>query len=154
MERASAAALGACPSFVAAMDVVGKRWSGLIIGAIANGCYTFSDISRYAPSLSDAVLARRLRELEVDGLLTRVVKDARPPSVRYHLSESGQALAPILDQLTAWGQDYLGVPAAGSSTVESPASPSHRLVTSAAEHLESLEPNAHGADISKKETSR
>ncbi|MCI2179071.1 MAG: helix-turn-helix transcriptional regulator [Ancrocorticia sp.] len=104
---ASAEAIAACPSFVSAMNIVGKRWSGLIVGAMAHGCETFSEISRYAADLSDAVLARRLRELEADGVISRTVVATHPPSVRYALTPAGQALAPILDELTAWGQQYL-----------------------------------------------
>lgn len=106
-DAASENALAACPSFVSAMDIVGKRWSGLIVGAVAHGCDTFRDISRYAADLSDAVLARRLRELEADGVIARTVSATHPPSVRYSLTAAGQALAPILDELTSWGQLYL-----------------------------------------------
>ena len=99
-------ALSACPSFVAAMDIVGRRWNGLIVQALAEGCTSFSEIARYAERLSDAVLARRLRELEGDGLVERTIVDARPPAVRYTLTEAGVALAPILDSLTEWGERF------------------------------------------------
>lgn len=87
------------------MDIVGKRWNGLIIGAVKEGCASFGEIAAYA-ALSDAVLARRLRELESHGLIVRTVHPTRPPSVRYELTAAGSALAPILDALTQWGARY------------------------------------------------
>ncbi|WOF24072.1 helix-turn-helix domain-containing protein [Microbacterium betulae] len=104
--RTRPSALSACPSFVAAMDIVGRRWNGLIVQALAEGCTSFSEIARYAERLSDAVLARRLRELEDDGLVERTIVDARPPAVRYTLTGAGAALAPILDSLTEWGERF------------------------------------------------
>lgn len=105
--------LSACPAFVAAMDVIGRRWNGLIIQAVGAGCASFTEISRYASGLSDAVLARRLKELEDDGLLTRAVVDSRPPSSRYELTEAGRSLLPILEGLTAWGEQHVRTLAGG-----------------------------------------
>lgn len=98
--------LAACPSFVAAMDIVGKRWNGIIVQAIAEGCNAFSEIARYTPGLSDTMLARRLRELEDQQLVLRSVTSGRPPAVHYSLTDAGAALAPVLDALTAWGEQY------------------------------------------------
>ncbi len=88
------------------MEIVGRRWNGLILQALHEGCTSFSEVSRYAAGLSDAMLSRRLRELESDELITRTVIDARPPSVQYQLTEAGASLAPILDQLTSWGERF------------------------------------------------
>ncbi len=85
------------------MEVVGRRWNGRLVQAIGAGCQSFSDIRRHVEGLSDAVLARRLRELEGDGLVARHVLDERPPAVRYTLTESGVALLPVLEALTEWG---------------------------------------------------
>lgn len=123
VESTAESALSACPSFVAAMDIVGRRWNGIILQALAKGCTAFSEIGRFTPGLSDAMLSRRLRDLEAQQLLTRTVSGERPPAVRYALTEAGIALAPILDALTAWGETYTprdadgGVDASGSSHV-------------------------------------
>lgn len=90
------------------MDIVGRRWNGLIIQAIGKGCVSFSQIGRFVGGLSDAMLARRLRELEGQALITRSVLDARPPAVRYALTEAGLGLVPVLDALTEWGERYVG----------------------------------------------
>ena len=98
--------LEACPSFLEAMAIVGRRWNGLIIQAMAKGCRSFTEISKFAENLSDTSLSRRLKDLEGDGLITREVIDDRPVRVRYTLTEAGSALAPVLDALTEWGERY------------------------------------------------
>lgn len=97
----------ACPSFVAAMTIIGQRWSGLIIQALAKGCSSFTEISHFAERLSDASLSRRLKQLEAEGLLVRTVTQDRPTRVRYSLTEAGRALAPVLNELTDWGERYV-----------------------------------------------
>jgi DNA-binding HxlR family transcriptional regulator len=92
------------------MAIIGRRWSGLIIQAMAKGCTSFTEISTYAEKLSDASLSRRLKELEDDGLIVRSVSDERPVRVRYSLTEAGVALAPVLDMLTSWGERYAAGP--------------------------------------------
>ncbi|MFG6476781.1 winged helix-turn-helix transcriptional regulator [Microbacterium sp. P06] len=98
--------VGACPSFVAAMDVIGRRWSGLIIEAIGQGNIGFAEISRFIGVIGDTMLARRLRELEDDLLVVREVVDGPPVRVRYSLTERGAELLPILQQIVLWGHAH------------------------------------------------
>ncbi len=104
------------------MEIIGRRWNGLILQALGEGCTTFTEVARYVEGLSDAVLARRLRELEGDALIERTVTDARPPGVRYTLTAAGAALTPILDQITTWGERFVpeaaGVPAPSARQTE------------------------------------
>lgn len=97
----------ACPSFVAAMSIIGQRWSGLIIQSLAKGCTTFTEISRFAENLSDASLSRRLKQLESEGLIIRTVSQDRPLKVRYSLTDAGRALAPVLNDITEWGEWFV-----------------------------------------------
>lgn len=97
---------GACPYFIAAMDVIGRRWSGIIIEAIGRGNTGFADISRFISHIGDTMLAKRLRELEVDGLVEREVLGGPPVRVKYSLTVAGLALLPILQNITSWGHDY------------------------------------------------
>lgn len=110
----------ACPSFVAAMDVVGRRWSGRVVQALGAGCQGFAEIARHVGGVSDQVLARRLRELESDGLVSRSVTDGHPPLVRYRLTEVGGALLPVLDALTDWGHQLLESMGDGGEPQEEP----------------------------------
>ncbi|GAB2529551.1 winged helix-turn-helix transcriptional regulator [Paramicrobacterium agarici] len=97
---------GACPSFVTAMDIIGRRWTGIIIEAIGRDCTGFAEISRFVGHIGDTMLAKRLRELETDGLVERTVVDTRPLRVRYTLTIAGLALLPILEDITSWGHAY------------------------------------------------
>lgn len=97
---------GACPSFVTAMDIIGRRWSGIIIEAIGRGCTGFAEISRFIAHIGDTMLAKRLRELEDDGLVERTVASSRPVRVEYSLTVAGLALLPILRDITEWGHSY------------------------------------------------
>lgn len=99
----------ACPSFVAAMDVIGRRWNGIIIEAIGRGNTGFADISRFVGGIGDTMLARRLKELETDCLIKREVVPDRPVRVHYTLTPAGQALLPILQDITNWGHTYTRV---------------------------------------------
>lgn len=97
---------GACPSFVTAMDVIGRRWTGIIIEAIGQGNTGFAEISRFVRHIGDTMLAKRLRELEADGLLERTVAAGPPIRVTYTLTVAGLALLPILEDITSWGHAY------------------------------------------------
>lgn len=97
---------GACPSFVTAMDIIGRRWTGIIIEAIGRDCTGFAEISRFVGHIGDTMLAKRLRELETDGLVERTVIESRPIRVRYTLTVAGLALLPILEDITSWGHAY------------------------------------------------
>ncbi|GAB3556817.1 winged helix-turn-helix transcriptional regulator [Spelaeicoccus albus] len=97
---------GACPSFVTAMDVIGRRWNGIIIEAIGRGNHGYAEISRFVGHVGDTMLAKRLRELEADGLVERTVEAGPPIRVTYTLTVAGSALLPILEDITSWGHAY------------------------------------------------
>ena len=97
---------GVCPNFVVAMDVIGHRWTALIIAGIGREGAGFAEIGRFVGGIGDTMLAKRLRELENDGLVVREVMDTRPTRVQYHLTERGGELLPILEQIAVWGHRY------------------------------------------------
>ena len=90
------------PGVRRAFDFLGKRWNGVILGALSQGPTGFADLRRAVGSITDSVLSDRLTELGHAGLVERTVADGRPPSVQYALSETGRALLPILDELGRW----------------------------------------------------
>lgn len=91
-----------CPHFHAAIELIGKRWSGAIIWALADTPMRFADLKRAVPGLSDRLLSRRLRELETAGLISRSVEDAVPVRVSYELTEKGRSLRPAIQSLREW----------------------------------------------------
>ena len=95
-----------CPHFHAAIELIGKRWSGAILGALADGPLRFGVLARCVPGLSDRLLSERLRELETHGLVERCVEEEAPVKVVYTLTELGAELAPILVDLRRWAHRW------------------------------------------------
>ena len=89
-----------------ALEVIGGKWKGVILFHLLGGTMRFSEISRAVGSITQRTLTKQLRELEVDGVLTRTVHPVVPPKVEYRLTQKGQALAPILVGLRAWGLEH------------------------------------------------
>jgi DNA-binding HxlR family transcriptional regulator len=100
-----------CPHFHAAIELIGKRWSGAIIWALAEGPMRFADLKRAVPGLSDRLLSQRLRELETAGLIARTVEDGVPVRVTYELTDKGSALRPAIQSLREWACDWQRAPA-------------------------------------------
>ena len=101
-----------CPVYHEAVELLGKRWAGVIVRAMLGGATRFSDIVRTVPDLSDRLLSERLKELEAAGVVERTVIPATPVRVEYHLTEMGRDLAPVIEAVSAWASRWL-VPAGG-----------------------------------------
>lgn len=91
-----------CPHFHAAIELIGKRWSGAILWALSDGPLRFGELKRAIPGLSDRLLSQRLRELEAAGLMARTVEDGLPVKVTYELTVKGAALKPAIQALRQW----------------------------------------------------
>lgn len=87
-----------------AMDVLSGKWKISIISSI---CYynkrRFSDILNDVNGISNKMLSKELKELEINKLITRIVLDTQPISVQYQLTEYGKTLKTIINDLTNWG---------------------------------------------------
>ncbi len=92
-----------CRSFLASVELVGKRWSSGILLALTRGATRFSEVLAMVDGLSDRLLAQRLKELEASGLVERTVIPTTPVQVRYSLTERGADLLKSLQPLVGWG---------------------------------------------------
>jgi DNA-binding HxlR family transcriptional regulator len=90
-----------------AFGFLGKRWNGVILATLISGPADFSELKRAVHGISDSVLADRLTELGRAGLVERSVEAGPPVAVSYSLTPAGQALLPVLRELTAWAQANL-----------------------------------------------
>ena len=90
-----------------AFAVLGKRWTGVVLGSLRSGPAGFRELARAIPGLCDSVLADRLAELAEVGLVSRRVVEGPPVSVSYALTPSGEALMPVLAQLAGWAEVHL-----------------------------------------------
>ncbi len=95
-----------CPRFHHAVEVVGRRWTGAILRAMLAGCVRFSDLRATVPGLSDRLLSERLKELAGEGLIERRSPDGAG-RVEYHLTPKGLELAPVIEALSAWAQEWV-----------------------------------------------
>jgi DNA-binding HxlR family transcriptional regulator len=97
---------GVCPHFHAAIELIGKRWTGAIICALTGGPLRFGDLARTVPGLSDRLLSQRLRELEAEGLVEREVESGTPVRVTDSLTEKGAELGPAIGELKQWAKRW------------------------------------------------
>ena len=90
-----------------AFTLLGKRWSGVILGLLLQGPARFAVLARTIPGISERMLSDRLNELARAGLIDRTVLDGPPLGVLYQLTESGRALGPGLLMLGDWAERYI-----------------------------------------------
>lgn len=106
-----------CPVFHKAVELIGKRWTGAILRAMRSGCVRFSDFSDSIPGLHDRLLSERLKELESEGVVERIVIPETPVRIEYHLTAKGHALDSVMDSISAWAYDWIEVTAADEECV-------------------------------------
>lgn len=98
------------------LSIIGQRWKIPILWHLADERtpQRFSDLKRSIPGISDVMLSKALRELDEDGLVLRKQYPCVPPRTEYTLSPRGEALAPVLYAIHAWGEDQIALDQAGS----------------------------------------
>lgn len=99
-----------CPRYEHAIQILGKRWTGLLLHALMDGPRRFCELTAVVEGLSDRVLSDRLRELEVEGIVNRFVYPQIPVRVEYQLTEKGRALQPVVDAIQIWAQHWVTLP--------------------------------------------
>jgi len=81
------------------------RWKLIILFHLFDGkVQRYSDFEKLIPGISQKMLAQQLRQLEADGIVSRMVYPQVPPKVEYRLTEWGQALCPALDAMLKWAE--------------------------------------------------
>ncbi len=96
-----------------ALDVIGERWTLLIVRELLTGPKRFKDLLERLPGIGTNLLAGRLRDLEGEGVLRRTTLPPPAGSAVYELTERGRELEPVLMGLARWGLDLLGEPRPG-----------------------------------------
>lgn len=106
MEKTEATEGDVCPTVQVAFELIGKKWTGLLLKALLERDRCFAELERAVPSLSSRMLALRMRELEASGVVSRSVSPSPPVRVSYALTEKGRALEPVLKGLEAWARKW------------------------------------------------
>lgn len=86
-----------------ALEVLSGRWKLLILGSLFFGNKRFKEISKEVKGVTDKMLSKELKALEMNHLIKRTVYDTFPPTVEYSITEHGKSLEKVLAELGNWG---------------------------------------------------
>ena len=86
-----------------ALDVLNGRWKLQIIISLYYENKRFNEISKEVHGITDKVLSKELKDMELNKLISRTVYDTFPPTVEYAITEHGKSLKKILVELSKWG---------------------------------------------------
>jgi DNA-binding HxlR family transcriptional regulator len=95
-----------CPYYHHAVELIGRRWTGAILRALLSGVQRFSDVASAIPGLSDRMLSERLKELEAEGIVLRLVRAEKPVRVEYLLTQKGRALGAVIEAVSGWAETW------------------------------------------------
>ncbi|HEX6030324.1 MAG TPA: helix-turn-helix domain-containing protein [Tepidiformaceae bacterium] len=94
-----------CP-VAATLDVVGDRWTLLIVRDLLRGRTRFSQLRRSVEGVTTTMLSDRLKRLEAQGVVERQFYSEYPPRAEYVLTAKGHALGMVVGALSAWGEQF------------------------------------------------
>ena len=95
-----------CQHFQRAADLIGRRWSPQVVRALQTGATRFTELRGSIPHISDALLSERLKELEVQGIVSRTVTPETPVRIDYRLTDRGKDLTKVIDELARWAERW------------------------------------------------
>lgn len=96
-----------CPRFQKTFNILGKKWTGLIIEVLLMEDRRFKDIAEQIPEVSDRVLVERLKELEEEGIVLRTENLLGPVKVQYSLTEKGRGLEKVMQEIQLWSNQWM-----------------------------------------------
>ena len=89
-------------------EIVSGKWTLLVIRDLADGSRRFCELERSLEGISPRTLSLRLRALEEQGIVKRNTYPEVPPRVEYALTEKGEALVPLIEDMRTYGREWLG----------------------------------------------
>jgi DNA-binding HxlR family transcriptional regulator len=95
-----------CP-MTAALDAIGGKWSLICLYWLDTDTRRFNELRRLMPNISHKVLTETLRNLEQEGLITRIVHALAPSHVEYRISAYGESVRPLIHTVRMWGRAHL-----------------------------------------------
>lgn len=96
-----------CPRYEAAAELLGKKWTGLIIRVLLGGPKRFKEIKEQIPEMSDKMLTDRMKELEATNIVKRTVYPEMPVRIEYELTDRGHDLEPVISSIQNWGEKWM-----------------------------------------------
>lgn len=90
----------------AAMEIMGAKWTSLILKELHSGPKRFCEFEEAIPKLNPRTLSQRLDDLESHGIISKERFNEVPPRIEYSLTVKGQDIIPVLRAMAAWGDKY------------------------------------------------
>jgi len=88
------------------LDIIGGKWAMPIIYHLSKGKMRFKELERTVEGINTRMLVKELKNMEVNGIITREVFATVPPTVEYTLTSKGEKLLPSIVSLHSWGQEF------------------------------------------------
>lgn len=95
-----------CPVAMAS-EVLCSRWTMIVVRELVCGSTRFNDLKRGVPRMSPALLSKRLKDLELAGVVQRVASGGKAAGYEYRLTPAGRELEPIVKAMGFWGQRWV-----------------------------------------------
>lgn len=110
----------ACPRYEKAVQILGKRWTALIVRALLGGSRRFSEISAYVGGISDRLVSQRLQELEREAIVEKRVYPETPVRIEYVLTDKGLELQQVVEGIQGWADKWEAEAASSSASAPLP----------------------------------
>jgi DNA-binding HxlR family transcriptional regulator len=88
------------------MNVISGKWKLPIMSSLLFGKKRFKELERGIPGITSRMLSKELKDLEINGIVTRTVYDSIPVMVEYELTQSGESFKEVLDVMVEWGLQH------------------------------------------------
>jgi DNA-binding HxlR family transcriptional regulator len=98
---------GSCCAVAATSDLIGSKWTSLLVHDLSEGPRRFTQLERACPGISPRTLSERLHMLEQEGIVQRRSYPESPPRVEYALTPKGADLLPIIQAMSRFGHSWL-----------------------------------------------
>jgi DNA-binding HxlR family transcriptional regulator len=95
-----------CPVSMAA-EIICSRWTLLVLRELVLGSTRFNELRRGLPSMSPALLSKRLKDLEAAGIVMHIAAERESGALEYRLTEAGSELRPIIESIGVWGHRWV-----------------------------------------------
>ncbi len=94
-------------SVAACAEILGAKWTAVLVHDLSEGARRFTQLETSCKGISPRTLSERLRALEHEGIVVRHSYPESPPRVEYELTDKGEALLPIIDEMRRFGHAWL-----------------------------------------------
>jgi DNA-binding HxlR family transcriptional regulator len=91
------------------MEIIGNKWTALILRDLASGSKRFGELEKSVGSINPRTLSQRLDDLERCNIVTKKSYAEVPPRIEYTLTQKGEDLIPVLRQMAEWGTKYYSI---------------------------------------------